>query len=390
MGKFGDYNHQKWLYLAIMTIERALYSSIQQQLYKGKAILLLGPRQVGKTTLIKELIKDKEYLFLDGDDPSVRALLNGINTATIKNMLGNHTIVYVDEAQRIEDIGITLKIITDQFKQVQLLVSGSSALEINNKTQEPLTGRKLEYHLYPISWEEYEKSVGFIEASQQLQERLIFGMYPEVINSGTASHKILKELTTSYLYKDVLSLTGVRKPEILEKLLRALALQIGSEVSYNELAGLLQIDKGTVAKYIDILEKSFIVFQLNSFNRNQRNEIKNGRKIYFYDNGIRNMIINNLNPVELRNDKGALWENFLIAERIKVQEYYSIYANNYFWRTVYQQEIDFVEEINGQITAFEFKWRQTGKEKIPATFIEKYAAEGKIIHNGNFREFLEH
>lgn len=372
----------------IMMIQRRLFQSIQQQLFKGKAILLLGPRQVGKTTLIQELLKGKEHLFLDGDDPAVRELLKQINTAKLKSVIGKNTIVYIDEAQRIEGIGLTLKIITDQFKHVQLLVSGSSALEINNQTQEPLTGRKFEYHLYPISWGEFEESVGFIEASQQLESRLIFGMYPEVINNVTAFHQVLKELATSYLYKDVLALTGIRKPEILEKLLRALALQIGSEVSYNELANLLQIDKATVAKYIDILEKSFIIFQLNSFSRNLRNEIKNNRKIYFYDNGIRNMIINNLNPLELRNDKGALWENFLIAERIKVQAYQHIYSYNYFWRTVYQQEIDFVEELNGAIEAYEFKWKRTGKEKIPSSFLEKYDAKGSVIDTENFRDFL--
>ncbi len=372
----------------IMMIQRRLFQSIQQQLFKGKAILLLGPRQVGKTTLIRELLKGKEHLFLDGDDPAIRELLKQINTAKLKNVIGKNTIVYIDEAQRIEGIGLTLKIITDQFKHVQLLVSGSSALEINNQTQEPLTGRKFEYHLYPISWGEFEESVGYIEASQQLESRLIFGMYPEVINSDAAFYQVLKELATSYLYKDVLTLTGIRKPEILEKLLRALALQVGSEVSYNELANLLQIDKATVAKYIDILEKSYIIFQLNSFSRNLRNEIKNNRKIYFYDNGIRNMIINNLNPLELRNDKGALWENFLIAERIKVQAYQHLYANNYFWRTVYQQEIDFVEELNGAIEAYEFKWKRTGKEKIPLSFLEKYDAKGSVIDIENFRDFL--
>ena len=376
------------VYLVISMINRTIYQSIFQHFFKGKAIIVLGPRQVGKTTLIKLLLNEKEHLFLDGDDPEVRELITGVGTSKLKAIIGKNSIVYIDEAQRITDIGITLKMITDQFKHVQLLVSGSSALEINNKTQEPLTGRKFEYYLYPISWEEFEQSVGFKESSMQLEERLIYGMYPDVINHRSDAHQVLKQLTTSYLYKDVLSLLDIRKPVIFEKLLKALALQLGNEVSYNELANLLEIDKATVAKYIDILEKSFIVFQLNSFSRNLRNEIKNNRKIYFYDNGIRNMIINNLNPLELRNDKGALWENFLISERVKIQSYHNLYTNNYFWRSVQKQEIDFIEDSVGQITAFEFKWKSGGRNKIPKAFLENYAAKGIVIDRDNFRDFV--
>jgi uncharacterized protein len=375
------------LYLVIM-IKRTLFQAIQQRIFKGKAIIVLGPRQVGKTTLIQELLKGKEHLFLNGDDPSIQQLLENVSTEKLKSIIGNHKIVFIDEAQRISNIGITLKLITDQLKDVQLLVSGSSSLEINNKTQEPLTGRKFEYHLYPISWEEFEGHEGYVGAQQQLEERLIYGMYPDVINNKSDAATVLKQLSTSYLYKDVLSVIGIRKPELLANLLRALALQLGSEVSYNELSNLLEVDKATVAKYIDILEKSFIVFQLNSFSRNQRNEIKNNRKIYFYDNGIRNTIINNLNPIELRNDKGALWENFLIAERVKIQAYHEHHANNYFWRTVQKQEIDFIEESGGRIHAFEFKWKSGGRNKIPQSFIENYKAEAKTIYRENFREFI--
>ncbi len=369
-------------------IKRTLFQSIHKRFFKGKAIILLGPRQVGKTTLIQELLKEKDHLFLNGDDPAVREVLENAGTSKLKSIIGNQKIVFIDEAQRISGIGITLKLITDQFKHVQLLVSGSSSLEINNKTQEPLTGRKYEYHLYPISWEEFDGHVGYLESQQQLEERLIYGMYPDVINNRADATSVLKQLSTSYLYKDVLSLLEVRKPEILEKLLKALALQLGSEVSYNELSNLLEIDKATVARYIDVLEKSFIVFQLNSFSRNQRNEIKNNRKVYFYDNGIRNAIINNLNHIELRNDKGALWENFLIAERIKIQSYHERYTNNYFWRTVQKQEIDFVEEAGGKIKAYEFKWKSGGRNKIPKSFIENYEAQGMVIDKENFREFI--
>ena len=375
------------VYLVIM-IKRALFQKLNEMFNKGKAIVLLGPRQVGKTTLINTCLEGQDFLFLNGDDPEIRNLLENTGISKLRLIIGKNTLVFIDEAQRIKDIGLIAKMIIDQFKEVQLIVSGSSALEINQSTQEPLTGRKFEYQLFPISWEEFENHVGYLEANTQLEERLIYGMYPDVLNNRSDAGEILKQLTTSYLYKDVLSITGIKKPELLDKLLKALALQIGSEVSYNELANLLQIDKTTVSKYIDLLEKNYIVFRLNSYSSNQRNEIKNNRKIYFYDNGIRNMIINNLNPLELRTDKGALWENFLISERLKLQQYNQLYTNNYFWRTVQKQEIDFVEETNGQVTAYEFKWNSKGKAKIPAVFLNQYNAIGKIIDKENFREFV--
>lgn len=375
------------VYLVIM-IKRELFQKLNEKFNKGKAIVLLGPRQVGKTTLINTCLEGKDFLFLNGDDPEIRNLLENTGVSKLRSIIGKNSLIFIDEAQRIKDIGLIAKMIIDQFKEVQLLISGSSTLEINQSTQEPLTGRKFEYQLFPISWEEFENHVGYLEANTQLEERLIYGMYPDVLNNRSDAGEILKQLTTSYLYKDVLSITGIKKPELLDKLLKALALQIGSEVSYNELANLLQIDKTTVSKYIDLLEKAYIIFRLNSFSRNQRNEIKNNRKIYFYDNGIRNMIINNLNPLELRTDKGALWENFLISERIKLQQYNQLYTNNYFWRTVQKQEIDFVEETNGQLTAYEFKWNSKGKAKIPLSFINQYNAIGKIIDKENFREFV--
>jgi len=379
---------KNYVYLVIM-IERSLFNHLQTKFNKGKAIVLLGPRQVGKTTLIRQCLEGKDFLFLDGDDPEIRAVLNQAGTSKLKSIIGKHRWVFIDEAQRIADVGLIAKMITDQFKGVQLLVSGSSALQISDSTQEPLTGRKYEYQLFPISWEEFENHVGFVEATAQLEERLIYGMYPDVINNRNEAQEVLRQLASSYLYQDVLALTGIKKPELLDKLLKALALQLGSEVSYNELAKLLEIDKATVSKYIDLLEKTFIIFKLNSFSRNQRNEIKNNRKIYFYDNGIRNMIINNLNPLALRTDKGALWENFLITERIKLQTYHQRYANNYFWRTVQKQEIDFIEEKDGALIAYEFKWKSQGKKKVPASFLKTYAAEGQVIDRENFRTFVK-
>lgn len=370
-------------------IKRDLEKKIINRFGTGKAILLIGPRQVGKTTLFNKLLEGKEYLFLNGDDPTVRKLVSNPNLEKLKNIIGNYKIVFIDEAQRIDNIGLTLKLITDQLKSVQLLVSGSSAFELNNQTQEPLTGRKWEYQLYPISWGEFENNVGYLKAEQQLELRVIYGMYPDVINNFGDEKEILKQLTDSYLYKDLLSYGGIRKPEILEKLLRALAFQIGSEVSYNELAQLLGIDKKTVSNYIDLLCQAYVVFKLPSFSKNLRNEIKTNQKIYFYDTGVRNMIIGDLNPLEVRQDKGNLWENFLIAERLKYNSYNGSLSKGYFWRTVQQQEIDYVEEEAGTITGFEIKYNSKSKVKIPKTFVEAYKTEVKVITNENFREFLK-
>ncbi|VAW11316.1 Prokaryotic ATPase [hydrothermal vent metagenome] len=369
-------------------INRELEKHINNRFGKGKAILLIGPRQVGKTTLFNKLLENKEHLFLNGDDPTVRKLLTNPNIEQLKNIIGNFKIVFIDEAQRIENIGLTLKLITDQLKDVQLLVSGSSAFELNNQTQEPLTGRKWEYQLYPISWNEFENNVGYLKAQQQLELRVVYGMYPDVINNFGDEKDILKQLTDSYLYKDILSYGGIRKPEILEKLLRALAFQIGSEVSYNELAQLLGIDKKTVSNYIDLLCQAYVIFKLPSFSKNLRNEIKTNQKIYFYDTGVRNMIIGDLNPLEVRQDKGNLWENFLIAERLKYNAYTNSLAKGYFWRTVQQQEIDYVEEEAGTVTGFEIKWNPKSKVKIPKTFIETYKTDVKVVNNENFREFF--
>ena len=369
-------------------INRIIQPQIIARLGKGKAIIIVGPRQVGKTTLIETILEKEQHLFLDGDDPAVRNLLTNPNTEQLKSIIGKYKIVFIDEAQRIENIGVTLKIITDQFKNVQLLVSGSSAFELNNKINEPLTGRKWEYELFPISWKEFEDNIGFVKATQQLEMRLLYGMYPDVINHTSEAFDVLKELANSYLYKDILAFSTIRKPEILEKLLQALALQMGNEVSYNELSQLLGIDKNTVSNYIDILEKAFVVFKLKSFSRNLRNEIKTNQKIYFYDNGIRNMVIGNFNALALRQDKGALWENFLISERMKKNNYENSLAKAYFWRTVQQQEIDYVEEVNGKITAYEIKWNEKAKVKIPKLFNETYSAETKIVHKENFRTFL--
>jgi predicted AAA+ superfamily ATPase len=358
-------------------------------MFSNKAIVLIGARQIGKTTSILRLLKNyNDVLILDGDDSFVRNLLDQPSTEQIRNIIGNHKIIFIDEVQRIENIGLTAKIIVDKFDDVQLILSGSSSFEIKNSLSESLTGRKWEYQMFPVTWSELENTEGYIKALQQLEIRLIYGMYPEIIMHPSEEKERLKQLIDSYLYKDLLAFSKIKKPAVLENLLKALALQTGSEVSYNELAQLLQIDKNTVKSYVEILEKGFIIFTLNGFSRNLRNELKFGKKIYFWDNGIRNTIINNFNPLSIREDKGILWENFIISERIKRNNYENPFIKSYFWRTNTQQEVDYIEEVEGTISAYEFKWNENAKSKKLASFTENYKTDIKIIHPKNFRDIL--
>lgn len=369
-------------------IKRTIQSRIESKIGRGKAIIIVGPRQVGKTTLIKEQLSNQDYQFFNGDDPRIRNLLNSPNTEEIRRLIGNKKIVFIDEGQRINGIGLTLKIITDQFKDVQLWVSGSPSFSLFDELNEPLTGRKWEYELYPISWEEYENHVGYLKADLQLENRLLYGLYPDVLNNPGDEVEVLQNLVNSYLYRDILAYGEIRKPEILDNLVEALALQVGSEVNYTELSHLIGVDRNTIIKYIDILEKGYVIFRLRSYSRNVRNEIKKGRKIYFYDNGIRNTIIGNFDDIKLRVDKGALWENFLVSERIKQNKYKLTLAKSYFWRTTQQQEIDYVEDKGQQIGGYEFKWKTKKNVKLPRTFLEKYKATGEIITKENFRDFV--
>jgi predicted AAA+ superfamily ATPase len=367
---------------------RVLQEVLERKIGRGKAIVLIGPRQVGKTTLINTVLQDKKHLFLNADDPSIRAILTNPNTEQIRRILAGNDIVFIDEAQRVKNIGLTLKIITDQFKDVQLFVSGSSSFDIANSINEPLTGRKWEYKMFPTSWEEYENKVGYLKSEQQLENRLIHGFYPDVLNHPGEEAQVLEQIVSSYLYRDVLAYYNIRKPEILEKLVQALAFQIGNEVNYNELSKLIGIDKNTVSSYIELLEKGYIVFRLPSFSRNLRTEIKRNSKIYFYDIGVRNTIIGNFNSLALRQDRGALWENFLVAERMKQINYKQSFAKMHFWRTKHQQEVDYVEMLNGDLHGYEFKWKAKAKAKLPNSFINTYNASSNIIDINNFRDFV--
>lgn len=371
-------------------IERLLQNKIKEKFFKGKAIIILGPRQVGKTTLIKELTSQNEnVLWLNGDEPDVQAIFTNISAARLKSILGGKNILIIDEAQRIENIGIRLKLVTDTLKDVQLIASGSSSFELSNKVNEPLTGRKWEYNLFPLSFSEMVNHHGLLEEKRLLPQRLLYGYYPEVVCNPGEEKERLKLLSDSFLYKDILNWEQIQKPEKLISLMQALAFQVGSQVSFNEIGQLCGLDSKTVEKYISLLEKTFIIFRLGSFSRNLRNELKSSKKIYFWDNGIRNSLIANFNPVELRTDTGALWENFIISERIKYLNYFNIWNNKWFWRTKEQKEIDYIEESDGNIYAYEFKWNEMKKYKIPKSFSETYPnASFKVVNKDNMEEFV--
>ncbi len=373
-------------------IPRLLEALLQNQLENPKALAIMGPRQVGKTTLVKKIIagSGKKSLYLNADEPLVRARLTNPSTEQLRSLLGDHDILVIDEAQRIENIGLALKLVIDGIEGKKVIITGSSSLDLANRINEPLTGRKFDFNLFPISWAEWAAQVGQFRAESGLEQRLIFGMYPEVLNEVGNEKRILSNIVGEYLYKDLLSFGNIRKPAVLEKLLQAVALQVGHEVSYNELSNLLGINKETVVNYLDLLEKSFVLFRLNPLRRNLRDEISTSRKYYFLDNGVRNAIIGNFSPLHLRQDTGALWENFLISERLKYNQYRErLFVGKYFWRMVRGQEIDFVEENDGRFAAFEFKWGQNKKVKMPTAFLAAYPETPfLVVTPENFFEFV--
>ena len=372
-------------------VKREIQSRIEARLFTGKLIVIYGARQVGKTTLIKEIGSkySNDVFYLNCDEPDIREILTDATSTKLKNLIGLKTLILIDEAQRVKNIGITLKLFADQLKNVQVIATGSSSFELSNEIIEPLTGRKYEFNLYPFSIRELSKEFGWLDTNRLLEERIIYGMYPEIVIRSEGKKDLLKEITRSYLFKDILSYEGIRKPEILEKLLIALAAQIGSEVSYNELAGTIGIDKDTIKKYLDILEKAFVIFRLLPYSRNIRTEISKMRKIYFYDTGVRNTLISNFNNLVSRNDKGALWENFLIVEKLKMNSALNTSSNSYFWRTTQQQEIDYIEEAEGKLSVYEFSWNVNKKKKIPTTFLTSYNVNSSgIINTKNYGSFL--
>ena len=372
-------------------IERILKSAIESRMFRGKAIIIVGPRQVGKTTLLRILQTNGQQKVVNWncDEPDVRQKLTNPTSTQLRAETGNAEMILIDEAQRVQNIGITLKLLTDNMPDKQIIVTGSSALDLSNSINEPLTGRKYEYVLYPMSAEELIAHFGKQDERRLLERRLIYGSYPEVVNHPGEEREILGNIASSYLYKDIFAFQDVRKPEIIEQLLQALALQTGSEVSFNELGRILGLNSLTVQRYMDLLEKSYVIFHLRSFSRNVRSELKKSRKVYFYDNGIRNALIGDFKPLNLRTDTGALWENYIISERLKHNAYHQFYGKSYFWRTQQQQEIDYLEEADGVLHAYEFKWNPERKARLTDTFAKNYPDHTfSVIHPDNYQEFV--
>jgi len=375
-------------------ITRTIFSSILTKIKakKQKAIIIYGARQVGKTTLVKQ-IKDNfegksEYYNCDFLD--VQDFFSYSKAQFLLDKIKHLQLLILDEAQRIENIGLVLKILIDSLPELQIIATGSSSFDLSNKINEPLTGRKIVYQLFPFSFEELHAEKNYLEQQRTIPRQLILGSYPQVaLSNENEGIDILKEITNSYLFKDIYTFQQLRKPELLIKLLRLLAFQIGSQVSYSELAKTLQVDQTVVQRYLHLLEEAYVIFRLSSYKQNLRNEIGKSNKFYFWDIGIRNALIQNFNPLDLRDDTGGLWENFLISERLKFLANHSISLNAYFWRTFEQKEIDLIEERNGKLFAYEMKWSNTKKNSIPKMFSEAYPnAEFKNISQDNFAEFL--
>lgn len=371
-------------------IKRALFEAIKTKIDFKKAIILLGPRQVGKTFLIQKITAEVKlpYLMVNGDNPADRLLWTNPDFQLVRSLIAPYRLIVIDEAQRIENIGLTVKMIVDSKMEKQVIITGSSALGLGDTIQEPLTGRKWEFTMFPIAWSELKETYTLAKSIPMLEQLLVYGSYPEIIIENE-KEELLSSLSGSYLYKDILELGGIRKPEVLIRLLQALAWQVGSEVSYNELSKTVGIDRETVVSYIDLLEKSFVVYRLCPLSRNERKEISTSRKIYFYDNGIRNAIINNFNPIEQRNDVGALWENYFITERLKLNTYQKLPVKSWFWRSKMHAEIDYVEEGSDGFTAFELKWNDKKASKFSTTFTDFYQPrETFIINKSNFWDQL--
>ncbi len=372
-------------------INRILIGQLNEYIGKGKAIILIGARQVGKTTVLKDLFGTKEnVMWLNADEPDVRNLFDNVTSTRLRAIFRDNNIVVIDEAQRISDVGVKLKLITDQMPDIQLVATGSSSFELANRTNEPLTGRKWEFQMFPLTFSELVSQNGLLEEKRMLPHRLVFGYYPEVVSKLELEEKILKMLADSYLYKDIFTIESIHRPDKIVKLLQALAYQIGSEVSYNELAQLCALDSKTVEKYISLLEQAYIIFRLPTYSKNLRNELKNSRKIFFWDCGIRNAVIGNFLPIENRTDAGALFENFVISERIKLNRYSQKSVTHWFWRTTARQEVDFLEISAERMSAFEFKWNpKKGNTTAPLSFRNAYPdVDFMTITRDNVEDFL--
>ena len=372
-----------------------IYDNLNLLLKPNKVLVIYGARQIGKTTLLKKFLSEHKgnfrYRLDSGDNVNTQIVLGSSDFKKIIDYAKGYDLIAIDEAQRIKNIGIGLKILVDQAPNIKIIVTGSSSFELAGQIGDPLTGRKITLTLFPLSQIEMGNLYSNYDLKSHLEEYLIFGSYPESITSESINDKkmILEELVGSYLLKDILELEKVKSSKILLDLLRLLAFQVGSEVSLSELGKQLGIDSKTVARYLDLFEKSFVIINLRGFSRNHRKEISSKSKYYFFDNGIRNAIIANFNPLDIRDDIGKLWENFLVVERIKNQAYNKIYSNNYFWRTWDQKEIDWVEEREGKLFGYEFKWKGKSR-KATSAWTDNYPdAKLEIIDNENYLQFVK-
>jgi len=375
-----------------MNIPRYLKPAILKKLQPNKAVVIYGPRQIGKTTLIKEILSEikEDYLFVSGEDRLAQEWLKSQSIQILKENIGDKKLLVIDEAQKIDQIGLNLKLIVDHLPNVKVLATGSSSFELANQVGEPLVGRKSQFILYPIAQMELNTLESLQQTKTNLESRLIYGSYPEVITAQDLSSKreILNSIVDNYLYKDLLGFSEIKKSQKIVDILKMIAFQIGKEVSLNELSNNVNLDLRTIEKYLDLLEKVFVIKRVFGFSRNLRKEITKNSRYYFYDNGVRNAIINNFNDLKTRDDLGQLWENYLFMERIKKQEYKKIYTNNYFWRTYDQKEIDLVEEREGKLFGYEFKWG-VKKVKEPKEWRRIYQnAEFEVINQDNYLEFI--
>lgn len=375
-------------------IERSIAKHLLQNLKPNKVLLLLGPRRVGKTSLVKTILANlanEKVLQLNGEDMATSAVLKQRTVENYKRLLGNYTLLIIDEAQKIDDIGPILKLMVDEIAGIKILVTGSSMFDLSNKLGEPLTGRKITLQLFPFAQMEYQSIENLVQTKANLEERLIYGSYPELLQYNNHQEKAnyLNELLNDYLLKDILALDGVRNASKMLDLLKLIAFQVGSEVSLDELGKQLGMSKNTVERYLDLLTKVFVIFKLQGFSRNLRSEIVKSNKWYFYDNGIRNALIANFSPLSMRSDAGILWENYCLYERIKHQKYKHIHANNYFWRTYQQQEIDWIEDRGGKLFAYEMKWNSIKKVKAPSSWINAYPdATFEVINPENYLDWI--
>lgn len=371
-------------------IKRTIQEYVEKSLYKGKIVIIYGARQVGKTTLVRQIEErsNKKTLYLNCDEPDIRTKLSNASSTLLASLFDDHELIIIDEAQRVKNIGLTLKLTVDNLPHVQVIATGSSSFDLSNKVAEPLTGRKYEFTLYPFSIEELSQKYSLLELDRLIEPLMLYGAYPDIVMKQPEAKALLANLTESYLYKDILEFEEIRNPEVLYRLLQALALQVGDEVSYNELAQTVGVHHKTVARYIELLEKAFVIFRLRPYSRNARNALTKLRKVYFFDLGIRNALLNNFNALELRSDKEALWENFVINERLKSNRNHGKFPNMHFWRTYDQAEIDYIEEENGIIIGYECKWKKE-KMRVPKAFRDLYPeSEVREINRENALEFL--